>query len=139
MKYITFFLFYFFVLNVFSQNQISLKTEFPSRVKAGSTFDVKIIIEKPNIQNYAVFTQYFPNGFSVEEENSNSAIFKFKKQKLSYTWIRLPDDEKVIIYYKIKTDNKLKGVYKLDGKFIYFANNMKGSIYLDELTINVYQ
>lgn len=137
MKYIIFSLFFVLFLNAYTQNQIVPELQLPSEAKAGDVFQVGLIIEKPDISSYAVFTQQFPKGFSVEEGSSGTAIFNFEKQKLSYTWIRLPDKKTITINYSVKLKSDLKGDYQLSGLFTYLVDNMKGTIPLDNFTIKI--
>ncbi len=137
MRYIYIILLIFSALFTSAQNEITLKSRMPYSVKQGDSFTIELIIDKPDFSSYASFSQEFPKGFSVVENYSAGAEFKFINQELSFVWLRLPKQKRIILTYDVKTDIGLKGICKFTGRLKYLAGNRTGNVYLDTISVNI--
>ena len=137
MKYIYTILLIGFIFNAVAQNQITLKTDIPGSIQAGEDIIVNVTVEKADLTSFATYTQAFPDGFIITENRTGEGIFKFEDQKLTVTWYRLPERNKVNFSYNIEINNSLKGKFPLKGRFTYFEKNKKGNIYTDTTFIEI--
>lgn len=135
MRYIYITLFILSALYTSAQNEIKLNSILPSQINSGESYTVQLFIDKPDIRYYAVFSQKFPKGFTVDERYSAGAEFKFTNQELSYVWIRLPKQKRITLTYKVNTDVAAKGLYKFSGSLKYLAGNRTGNVFLDTVSI----
>jgi hypothetical protein len=66
-------------------------------------YRVELIIKPNTIKESAQFSDEIPQGFIVEVEETNSAIYKFENNTASFSWNRLPDVPEFRISYIIKS------------------------------------
>ncbi len=115
-------------LSVFSQNELKVNSNFPKKLEQGKIYNVKIVIEKPEIRSYAVYKQKFPSGLEITQVNSHEADFSFNDNILTCRWYRLSKKDKITIDYSIKASNSMTGNYVLNGNMIYVYNNNRAYI-----------
>ncbi len=118
-------------------NRVVAITSMPPTILAGDSFDINITIVKPNLRHYGEFQQKLPKGFTAYEKRSDRADFKFTKQTVSFTWLRLPTEERFSVTYSVKVDTGIIGNFRLQGQFLYVYNNQRGAVVVDPLPIVV--
>ena len=128
MKTIISLLFVGLSLSLFSQNELKVNSNFPSKIEQGKTYDIKIVIEKPEIRSYAVYKQKFPEGLKITSVNSDEADFSFENNILTCQWYRLSKKDKITIDYTVKVESLKTGKYFLTGNMVYVYNNNQGYI-----------
>jgi hypothetical protein len=116
---------------------VSIKMEVPTQVVAGTEFNVKITVNKGDLESFSRFQQVIPAGLSASSDVSSNADFSFKDHRVRLIWLRLPRQEEFTFNYKVKVDERLKGTFTLKGKFSYIQNNERKSISVPEQSIEI--
>ncbi len=116
---------------------VSIKMEVPTQVVAGTEFNVKITVNKGDLESFSRFQQVIPAGLSASSDVSSNADFSFKDHRVRLIWLRLPRQEEFTFSYKVKVDERLKGTFTLKGKFSYIQNNERKSISVPEQSIEI--
>jgi hypothetical protein len=103
----------------------------PDEVEAGQEFRVQITIDKGQLSGFARFQQELPAGLEAFQINSgNAADFTFEDNRIRIIWLRLPEEDKLTFYYKVKVNERLKGFFNLSGTFSYIEENERKSVQL---------
>jgi hypothetical protein len=116
------------VLKVSLQGDVSVVVEAPSEVVAGNEFEVKVTINKGDLESFSRLLQNLPSGLSASSVTTSNADFNFEEKRARFIWMRLPVDSKISVSYSIKVDQRLKGTFNIDGKFSYIADNERRSV-----------
>jgi hypothetical protein len=116
---------------------ISVKMDVPAQVSAGSEFEVRITLNKSNLEGFSRFQQNIPAGLTATSGMSSNADFSFSEKRVRLIWLRVPRNDEVMVSYKIKVDEKLKGTFSLSGKFSYIENNDRKSIDIDPVSVTI--
>ncbi len=116
------------ILKIIIQADIALQIEVPDTVVAGSEFEVKITVNKGNIESFSRFQQELPYGLTAESYLSSNADFSFDENRIRLIWLKLPRQEEFTVIYKVKVDERLKGDFNLKGKFSYIDDNERKSV-----------
>jgi hypothetical protein len=116
---------------------VSVKMDVPSEVNAGSEFVVKVTLEKGNLEGFSRFQQNIPAGLTAISEISSNADFTFSDKRVRLIWLRIPRNNEIMVSYRIKVDEKLKGNFSLAGKFSYIDNNERKSVDIDPVSITI--
>jgi hypothetical protein len=124
------------ILQIFPGN-VTIKMDVPSEVKAGTEFEVRITLNKSDLEGFSRFQQSIPSGLEAISGTSANADFTFSDNRLRLIWLRMPNQDEVTVIYKIKVDPRLKGVFDLGGQFSYIDNNERKSIDVAAKTINI--
>ena len=128
--------FWIAALNLFT-GSVTMNMRVPNEVNAGKEFIVDITLKKAEIENFARFQQELPSGLSVEAIQTSNADFRFEDNKVKFVWLQLPANEELNLIYKVKVNERLKGKFKLGGKFSYIENNERKHINLSDKEINI--
>jgi cell division septation protein DedD len=123
-------------LQVFPGN-VSVKMDVPTEVRAGSEFEVKVTLNKGNLQGFSRFQQSIPAGLTASSGSSSNADFSFSDKRVRLIWLRIPDNDEITVNYHVKVDERLKGTFMLAGKFSYIDNNERKSIDIQPVAINI--
>lgn len=103
----------------------------PEEVEAGQEFRVQVTVDKGQLSGFARFQQELPAGLEAFQVNSgNAADFTFENNRIRIIWLRLPEDEKLTFYYRVKVNERLKGFFNLSGSFSYIEENERKSVQL---------
>jgi hypothetical protein len=129
-------MFVLFILNtIFSD--ISINMNAPEQVEAGNEILVEISLDKSDFDSFARFQQEIPAGLKPVPVNTANADFSFKDQKVKFIWLKLPNEQKINISYKLLVDQRLKGNFNLNGTFSYIANNERKSVAVSPQNITI--
>jgi hypothetical protein len=123
-------------LQLFPGN-VSVKLDVPTEVQAGSEFEVKVILNKGDLEGFSRFQQNFPAGFTASSGSSSNADFTFSDKRVRLIWLRTPQNSEITVSYRVKVDERLKGTFSLAGKFSYIENNERKSIDIQPVAINI--
>ena len=126
----------FFCLSASSQ-EISINANFPAQIELRKNYTVEIIIKKSDLTSFAEYKQKFPVGFNVENNTSNSSIFSYEENLLTYSWNNLPQDSILKIKYTISTTKFNTEQFQFQGVFSYIVNNKRGAISTGNATYSV--
>lgn len=129
-------MFVLFILNtIFSDIAINMSA--PGQVEAGNEILVEISLDKSDFDSFARFQQEIPAGLKPIPINTANADFSFKDQKVKFIWLKLPNEQKINISYKLVVDQRLKGNFNLNGTFSYIANNERKSVSVSPQNITI--
>lgn len=124
------------VLQIF-QGDVSVKLDVPSQVQAGSEFEVKITLNKGDLDGFSRFQQNIPAGLTASPVLSSNADFSFSDKRVRFIWLKIPENQEITFSYRVKIDERLKGTFNLGGKFSYIENNERKSVDIDPVAINI--
>ncbi|HJZ40097.1 MAG TPA: hypothetical protein VJ203_07005 [Bacteroidales bacterium] len=119
------------------QGDVSVKMEVPPEVNAGSEFEVKITLNKGELEGFSRFQQSIPAGLTAQSGTSSSADFSFSEKRVRLIWLRTPQPEEITVTYRVKVDERLKGTFSLSGKFSYIDNNERKSVDIDPVAVTI--
>ena len=123
-------------LQLFPGN-VSVKLDVPTEVQAGSEFEVKVILNKGDLEGFSRFQQNIPAGFTASSGSSSNADFTFSDKRVRLIWLRTPQNSEITVSYRVKVDERLKGTFSLAGKFSYIENNERKSVDIQPVAINI--
>jgi cell division septation protein DedD len=120
-----------------AQGPVSVKMTVPSVVGAGQEFRVTITIDKGKLEEFSRLQQELPAGLEAEQENSGSADYSFDNQRVRFIWLKLPSENPIILNYKVKVNERVKGTFTLGGEFSYVEDNERKSVNIQTENINI--
>jgi|WetSurSiteA1Bulk_404760.scaffolds.fasta_scaffold00414_11 hypothetical protein len=123
-------------LQIFPGN-VSVKLDVPSEVQAGSEFNVRVTLNKGNLEGFSRFQQTIPAGLTAISGTSSNADFTFSDKRVRLIWLRTPQDDEITVTYRVKIDERLKGTFMLDGKFSYIEDNERKSVDVNPVAITI--
>ena len=123
-------MFVLLILNTFFSD-IGVDLNAPGQVEAGNEIYVEITLDKSDFDSFARFQQEIPAGLTPVPVNTANADFSFKNQKIKFIWLKLPNEQKITISYKLQVDQRLKGTFNLNGTFSYIDDNERKTVEVD--------
>lgn len=115
-------------INLMLSEDVSVNVGVPSEVNAGAEFDVELTLQKGSIESFARFQQDLPNGLTAQVVDPANANFSFENQKIKIIWLKLPSEKELKVLYRLRVDERLKGVFDLKGVFSYIDDNQRKSV-----------
>ncbi|MBN1598744.1 MAG: hypothetical protein JW894_10650 [Bacteroidales bacterium] len=119
------------------QNDVEISISAPTEVVAGTEFEVTVRIIKSDLESFSRLQQTFPAGLKARSFTSANADFTSESKRVRMIWLRLPRENEFSVVYKIKADERLKGVFSIDGKFSYIDQNERKSVTTKSTPINI--
>jgi hypothetical protein len=110
------------------QSGVTLNMQVPTEVVAGTEFEVKVDIQKGDLQSFSRLQQNLPAGLTASSYLTSNADFSFEEKRVRFIWMRLPQQNDFTVIYRIKVDERLKGTFSIDGKFSYIDQNERKSV-----------
>jgi len=126
----------FFISN-FQAADVSLRMDAPQEVTAGTEFEVRITVNKGDVESFSRFQQVIPAGLSASSYLSSNADFTFEDKRIRMIWLKLPEDNEFTFIYKVKADERLKGTFSVGGKFSFIEDNERKSVTLTSQSITI--
>jgi hypothetical protein len=123
-------------LQMFPGN-VSVKMDVPAQVNAGSEFEVRITLNKGDLDGFSRFQQNIPAGLSAISDQSSNADFTFTDKHVRLIWLRVPKNDEITVSYKVKVDERLKGNFTLGGKFSYIDNNERKFVDVSAVSVTI--
>jgi hypothetical protein len=123
-------------LQIFPGN-VSVKMDVPAQVNAGSEFEVRITLNKGDLEGFSRLQQNIPAGLSAVSDESSNADFSFSDKRVRLIWLKTPKAGEITVSYRVKVDEKLKGNFTLGGQFSYIENNERKSIDISDVSIAI--
>jgi hypothetical protein len=124
------------ILQMFPGN-VSVKMDVPAQVNAGSEFEVRITLNKGDLDGFSRFQQNIPAGLSAISDQSSNADFTFSDKRIRLIWLRVPKNDEITVSYKVKVDERLKGNFTLTGRFSYIDNNERKSVDVNAVSVTI--
>ncbi len=125
------------ILRILFQGDVGLTVDTPAEVVAGNEFEVRITIEKGELESFSRLLHNLPAGLTASSSTTSNADFSFDKKRARFIWLRLPEEEQFTISYKVKVDQRLKGSFTIGGKFSYIDQNERRSVNAESNTITI--
>jgi hypothetical protein len=107
----------------FPDQDIDVKMEVPTEVRAGDEFMVTLQINKGDLESFSRYTQSLPYGLQAERVSTANADFSFDDQRIRIIWLKLPPDDRITVTYKIDVDPRLTGSFEMAGDFAFVTQN----------------
>ncbi len=123
-------------LQIFPGN-VSVKMDVPAQVNAGSEFEVRITLNKGDLDGFSRFQQNIPAGLSAISDQSSNADFTFTDKRVRLIWLRVPKNDEITVSYRVKVDERLKGNFTLGGKFSYIDNNERKFVDVSAVSVTI--
>jgi hypothetical protein len=124
------------ILQIFPGN-VSVKMDVPAQVNAGSEFEVRITLNKGDLDGFSRFQQNIPAGLSAISDQSSNADFTFTDKRVRLIWLRVPKNDEITVSYRVKVDERLKGNFTLGGKFSYIDNNERKFVDVSAVSVTI--
>ena len=119
-------------------DRVSITQSVPSNVKSGTEFTIEMVINKGDIIGFAKLQQNLPDGFTATVIDSKGASFTFNNKIVKLIWTSLPAENTFKISYKVAVASDApSGQEFLGGTFAYVFDNIKQSIEIPEVAINI--
>lgn len=84
---------------------------------------VDLTIKKSGLQGFAKIEENIPNGYTVIDLKSSSAVFSLDDTKVKYIWYDIPENETVMVSYKLLPVIAMDATTpKIDGYFSYLKD-----------------
>ena len=84
---------------------------------------VDLKIEKSSLQGFAKIEETIPNGYTVIDLKSSSAVFSLDDTKVKYIWYDIPESETIYVSYKLLPVIAMNADSpKITGDFSYLKN-----------------
>ena len=126
-----------FFIGLFQATDVSLRMDTPAEVTAGTEFEVRIVVNKGDINSFSRFQEIIPAGLSASSYLSSNADFSFEDKRIRMIWLKLPEDDEFTFIYKVKVDERLKGTFSIGGKFSFIEDNERKSVTLTSQSIYI--
>jgi hypothetical protein len=124
------------ILQVF-QGDVSVKMDVPALVNAGSEFEIKITLQKGDLEGFSRFQQHMPAGLTAISGVTSNADFSFTDKRVRFIWLRIPQNNEITVSYKVKVEERLKGTFTLGGMFSYIEDNERKSLDIEPVSITI--
>lgn len=114
--------------NILAQGDIFVDIIIPSKIDAGKSYPIDIIVHKENISGFAKLELYMPVGIELDPiENMGATLIK-QGQLIKYIWIELPAVKDIKITASINVDYRLSGYKEIYGNFFFVQDKNKSKI-----------
>lgn len=121
-KKISFLLLAFISITAYSQElTATIKTD--NSVIPGKDIIVELTVNKPGLNGFLKYFQELPEGFSASAIDTKGGDFSFADKGAKIIWVSPPQDNEMIIRYKIITPENASGTLSVGGKFSYILSN----------------
>lgn len=117
------------------QSGVTVQIDVPTEVVAGTEFEVRLNIQKGDLESFSRLQQALPAGLTAISSQSSNADFTFEEKRVRLIWLRLPREDEFSVVYRIKVDERLKGTFDIKGKFSYIEQNERKSVSMESAPI----
>jgi hypothetical protein len=98
---------------------------------------VTIEISLNGHSDFARFTQNFPVGIEIMNDDPGNGDFNIVNNQMNLVWMKLPQDKKLSFSYLVKPDKSMNGSFPLTGKFSAVDGNDLTTTLMKEKFISV--
>jgi hypothetical protein len=90
---------------------------------------IEISIQKAALQGFAKVEEIVPDGFTVVDLKSSSAVFSIDNQEVKYIWYDIPETDVVTVSYKMLPLIPMNGqTPEISGSFSYLKDDEAASV-----------
>lgn len=115
--------------------QVTLTTNMPSSLAAGSNTDVEVKINKGSIANFAKYQMDVPVGVNVTEVDSKSGNFTFENNRAKIVWVSVPSDAEFTLKFKVSVTSSAPAEGAVIQKFYFLENGAKKEIEAEPMNV----
>ena len=117
--------------------QVTIRHNFPTAVKGGSTVDMEIKIDKMGVANFAKYQMDVPSGVNVFEVDSRTGTFTFENNRAKIVWVSIPTEAELVVKFRVNIPASLQSPAYLTQKFFYLDNGSKKEVDAEAVTFSV--
>ena len=122
---------------ILNAQDVKLDIISPAEITAGESAVIEIKLSKGNLSGFARLQQPFPDAINVKAIESSGADFSFSEGKLNIIWLNLPSQSELVLKYELIADQRVKGDFKLEGRFSYIRDSEREEMDVDPKTIHI--
>jgi hypothetical protein len=115
--------------------QVTLTTNMPSSLPAGSNTEVEVKINKGSIANFAKYQMDVPAGVTVTEVDSKSGNFTFENNRAKIVWVSVPTDAEFTLKFKVGVTSSAPSEGAVIQKFYFLENGAKKEVEAEALNV----
>lgn len=119
-----------------SFSQITITSNLPSTISAGSSVEAEVKINKGAVGNFAKYQMDVPPGYIVTAGDVKGGNFTFENQRAKIVWVSVPSEPEFMLVLKVQaSSNVATGTFSQ--KFYYLENNEKKEVEGNSTTVSV--
>ena len=122
LKYILLFIMLLLSYPAACEDVVIITRETPYKTIAGSEFIVQLTIDKGSITGFGTVEERLPQGFTATAIQTNRANFVFDNQVARFFWMSLPEENEIVLLYKVSISSEVYGTKLIGGTFEYFKD-----------------
>ncbi len=115
--------------------QVTISTNMPSSLAAGSNTDVEVKINKGSIANFAKYQMDVPVGVNVTEVDSKSGNFTFENNRAKIVWVSVPTDAEFTLKFKVSVTSSAPAEGAVIQKFYFLENGAKKEVEAEAMNV----
>lgn len=112
-----------------SHAQLAALQKVPSTAAPGSSFIVKISINRGPVNGFMKLSQPLPSGYSAVELDSKDGDFRYENNETKIIWLKAPAEVTYTVTYKVKIPKNASGILSLGGKITYVTNKNERKVF----------
>jgi len=109
-------------------SQITINTNFPSMIEAGSSTELDVKINKGALVSFAKYHIDVPVGYSVYLIDAKGGSFTFENQRGKIVWVSVPSDPEFSVKLKLQANDNAVSPGTFAQKFYYIVDNEKKEV-----------
>lgn len=117
--------------------QVSINSNIPASVGAGSSFDAEIKIIKGGIGNFAKYQMDVPMGYVVSSTEAKGGNFTFENQRAKIVWVSVPSEAEFVVKFKVQVGSNAASPGTFAQKFYYLENSEKKEFEATPISVTV--
>jgi hypothetical protein len=123
------------VFGVSMFGQVTLTSNMPSSLPAGSNTEVQVKINKGSIANFAKYQMDVPVGVNVSEVDSKSGNFTFENNRAKIVWVSVPSDAEFTLKFKVSVTTSAPAEGAVIQKFYFLENGAKKEVEAEAMNV----
>lgn len=117
--------------------QVSITTNIPNSLAAGSSFDAEVKINKGGIGNFAKYQMDVPTGYVVTSSEAKGGNYTFENQRAKIVWVSVPAEAEFTVKFKIQVGSDAPATGTIAQKFYYLENSEKKEFEATPISVTV--
>ncbi len=130
---------FMFIFNITEVKKEELKVEIiaPNNAEPETEFTVKLKITGGDVKGFAKYADRMPEGTEATAVSIGDATFTADNGQIKIIWLEFPEEDEVILEYKVKLLKSAPSSLQIGGKFSYLENNEKRvfSVFKKSITV----
>jgi hypothetical protein len=118
---------FMFLFNTTEMKKEELKVEIiaTNSAEPETEFTVKLKITGGDVKGFAKYADRMPEGTEASAVSIGDATFTADNGQIKIIWLEFPEEDEVILEYKVKLLKSSPSLIQIGGKFSYLENNEK--------------